>query len=129
MHLYVLSRGTYDCWFRWINNVLAQWCYYDFEGKKARVQLSVRPIIPLEISFPEPCLKEVLSKVWPYDHYNELGNYIKTIGKLLGLKPIPRLPNEQQHPDYPMINYKGLVGVMGIGLKKDIRSKTGDEML
>lgn len=143
MHLTVAARGQYRWLWDWVAALSAR--YYPYQAKKdgpmVGVQLSVRPWQLFDIVFPEPCLKEVLSIVWPYDGGNTKppteGGGISTIAKvykqvlglsrLVGLKQIPYV---EKHPMYETVNPHGFVGVTGIGLKKDIyHYKTGIEML
>lgn len=108
MHLYMLTRGQQDCVDRYINSLHAQAFKYrasphEKEGKETIVQLGVRPIQFWEITFPEPCLNEVLTAVggapldtkdkrWPV----KIGAWILKLARFFGLKPIPAIP-----PDTP----------------------------
>ena len=134
MHLYVAAKGQYRWLWDWVAALSARYYPYKIDdGPKRAVQLSVRPIQLFEIVFPEPCLKEVLSIVWPYNLQNtrsfqgEAFKKMLRIGGIVGLKKVPYV---KKGPAYEMVNPHGFVGVTGIGLKKDTyHPKTGYEML
>lgn len=114
MHLYVLARGQLDKLERWKNDLSARYYPYrhtsNLKDPPGRLQLGVRPIELLEITFPSECLDEVLSTVFPKTgRLNKIRFFFK---KILGLEDIPEFkPNGEIFAPY--------VDVQGIGLKKD----------
>jgi hypothetical protein len=129
MHLYVIARGNVDFLNRWKNNLLAQFLPWEpppdhaLHGKRAVIQLGVRPVEMIEITFPRNCLKAVLGMVQPYDGMEYYGGYLKMLRKILKLKSLPRVRE----------NVVGFVrtphvGVTGVGLRDD-HMKDGFERL
>jgi hypothetical protein len=114
MHLYIMTRGTYDCTMRYINDLMAQYLPYENKpGEKALLALGVRPVWLFEIAFPKPCLKEVLKMVQPYDTPN-LAPFTRLLAKGMGLTPMPQ---SRENPSFRV--FKRNVSVTGIGLKDD----------
>jgi len=121
MHLYLLVKGIKDHQDRWVNDLLAK--HLPYKNKNLPqvsggylCQLAVRPVMLYEIGFPEDQLDEVLKTVRPSGYKNTfMEKAIHMIGKLLGLKPIPKFTAD----DGVFRVRNEAVGVIGVGLKKD----------
>lgn len=140
MHLYCIARGHYTWLQEWIHRLQSQYYPHKYDPKKppGLVQLAVRPWWPMEIVFPEQFRDQVLGMVQPYDGGNTKrkggfgwqGRFVNSalgLSRIAGLEKIPDVP---VNDGYRIVNPHGYVGVIGVGLKKDIHHhKTGIEML
>lgn len=113
-HLYVVARAVKTELDRWINDLLALYIPYEHEkGKKAEIQLGVRPIQLFEIVYPEAYEEEILKAIQPYDDRGRM--FATALRKLLRLKPVKKVEGysvfKRRHPH---------VSVIGVGTKKDV---------
>lgn len=117
MHLYITTRGIKQDVDRFIQDLQAQYFPIEHSGKKALVQLAMRPIQLWEVVFPEPCLNEVIRTLDPEIQKNNKMPSIFTAGlrKSLGLKKAP--DKDLNIPPRPL--FKGWTQVELIGMKKD----------
>jgi hypothetical protein len=140
MHLYVIARGMVDKLNRWENDLLSKkfpYCIghaHPETGKTDQMawyQLGVRPIRTYEITFPEPCMKDVLGMINPQKSWNKgYDKYIWSMQKALRLDKIPEfdpIMNEKLANPSLLLD-KNWIECAGIGMKKD-KYENGIELI
>ena len=125
---------------KWLNDLSAQYLPYthgSFKGQEGRLQLGVREVKLLEITFPEEQIAEVLKIVRPQKD-NALKRILSILARFLGgLDPVPEYDNTGIFSGGTLIGtgwtfYRVLnegVTVTGIGTKKDARDADGTELI
>jgi len=140
MHLYVLARGTHYAVQQWMNDLAAQYVPFKHPtvGKDGQLQLGVREVKLLEITFPEEQLDEVLKIVRPQPGLPHM-RLIRVLRRFLGkLEDVPDYDTKGViNGDSGVIGtgwsfYRVLnsaVAVKGIGIKRDARDEKGTELI
>lgn len=115
MHLDIITRGIKHDVDRFITELQGKYLAYEYEkGKRAALQVSVRPIQLFEICFPAEHIQTILAT---------LNTDIKRIDpkiefilrKMLKLKKCPELNPET----YPLPIYKSNIEIVKLGIKED----------
>lgn len=107
MHLYMITRGQKDKVDQYINDLNAQFFTYQATPHKNQppmmLQLGVRPIQFWEIAFPKEHLNEVLATINGAEFdindkrwFVKIASWMLKFRKLIGLKPIPKIPPKTQ---------------------------------
>lgn len=129
MQLFAVVRGLKSDVDRFISDLQAQ--YFNFKWKRdgkeyyTGLELGVREIKFLELSFPEEHLDTILATVQPYDQYKQVNKYTNFLRKLLKLDKIPMFKEgSKMRPTWKMTHPD--IRVVGIGLKKDNYGKAPD---
>lgn len=141
MHLYFITKGDKKWVDDFMNQLIGKWLPFKYRKtidepfQDVNVQLSVRPIQLWEVGFPKEHKDLVCSTILGKNGGLITGNdgtketthpffnkMLKTISKMLGLKPIGKYDETKIMPIH-----KEHVSIVGLGIKEDYTMPTGVE--
>lgn len=136
MHLRVIVNGSVHDVDKWKRDLAAHALPYEYEkGKpKGMLQIGVRTMELIDITFPEEHLQTMLNIVKPSDNiyvdpktkkprYKWLERLIKWSRKVMVLEPIPEYTRVPHYLDSPH------VAVHAVGIKKDLYDENDIELI